>query len=294
MPDCKQLILSSIPDNNSCSHAFFSILLYTSAKIDLRKSVIIINSKNDILDKAERIITNFYPGLECNRWENFFYIHGDIYSILLDCGIDRDLNYDFWVFEDESERLTLLKSIFLTTGKFYYNNDHTANTKGYNLEFVLDDSLFTLTSSLLEKFDFKLKESTRHNSRLLYTKNSNLICDLMVKMGAQYTALDIQNTLAIREMRNSANRQNNCFESNLDKTLNASQMQLDAINYIRENDYFDMLDENLKEVALARLVNPDVSLNDLRTILGGNISRAGIKYRLDRIIKIYTDLKGEK
>ena len=51
--------------------------------------------------------------------------------------------------------------------------------------------------------------------------------------------------------------------------------------------------ENLKEVALVRIANPDVSLGDLRTLLGNNISRAGIKYRLDKIIQMYKELKGE-
>jgi len=293
MPDCKQLILSSIPDNNTSSHAFFSILLYSSAQIDTEKSYIIINNKQNLLTKAEKILNNFYPGLEINRWEDFLYIHGDIFSILRDCSIDEDLRYNFSIFEDELDRLTLLKTIFLNYGYFYYNTDQTANSKGYNLELVFNDDIVTLASTLLNDFGFKFSSNIRQNNSVLYTKNSNVISDFMVKMGASNIALEIQNTLAIREMRNSANRQNNCFESNLDKTLNASQLQLTAINYIMDNDYFDMLSESLKEIALARIANPDISLNELKIILGDSISRAGIKYRLDRIIKIYNDLKGD-
>ena len=98
----------------------------------------------------------------------------------------------------------------------------------------------------------------------------------------------------MREMRNSANRQNNCFESNLDKTIDASSTQMTAINYILNNYSLDILDDNLKEVALARIANPDVSLSELRTLLNDKISRAGIKYRLDKIIAIYKKLKGEE
>ena len=121
-----------------------------------------------------------------------------------------------------------------------------------------------------------------------------MICDIFVKLSDVKTALDIQNNLAMREMRNSANRQNNCFEFNLNKTIDASSVQLNAINYIINNYSLDILDENLKEVALARIANPDVSLNDLKTILNNKISRAGIKYRLDKIITLYQKLKGEE
>ena len=54
-----------------------------------------------------------------------------------------------------------------------------------------------------------------------------------------------------------------------------------------------MLDDRLKDVAMARIANPDVSLKDLQTILGG-LSRAGIKYRLDKIIEIYKSIVGGK
>ena len=71
-------------------------------------------------------------------------------------------------------------------------------------------------------------------------------------------------------------------------------MQLEAINYIIDNFSIDYFDENLREIALVRLANPDVSLGELKTLLNNNLSRAGIKYRLDKIIDIYKDLKGEK
>ena len=55
----------------------------------------------------------------------------------------------------------------------------------------------------------------------------------------------------------------------------------------------EYLNENLREVALARLANPDISLNELRLLLNNKISRAGIKYRLDKIIEIYQKIKSQ-
>ena len=289
--DCKQQILNTIPNNNCCSQAFLNVVIL-SAQINKEKTNLIINAQSNILEKATKIIANFYPNIEINSWDGFLCLIGNIYEMLIDLNFKTKL--DLTSFPDECDRLTLLKSFFLINGRFYYNQDNNLNSKGYNLEFVIRDehNSFVLLE-LLKSYGFELKKIKRQSNFVIYTKNSNIISDLLVLLGASYTALDIQNSLAIREMRNNVNRQNNCFESNLDKTLSASQIQLTAINYIVDNFSIDYLDESLREVALARIANPDATLNELKTLLGNNISRAGIKYRLDKIIEIYNKLKGE-
>ena len=291
MSDCKQQILKTIPNNNCCSHAFMAVVLSNSI-IDKKNNSITINLKIELLNKVVSILKNFYPELEYTIRENFLVIKGNIYPLLLDCGYFVE-SFDFSIFTNNCDRLTLLKSMFLMYGSLYYNEDNFKNSKGYSLEFVLKPELSQICISLLNEFGFELKTTTRQNNFVIYTRNSTIITELIVKLGDSSTALNIQNSLLIREIRNSTNRQNNCFDHNLDKTLNASSEQLTAINYIMENDYFDMLDDKLKDVAMARIANPDVSLKDLQTILGG-LSRAGIKYRLDKIIDIYKSIVGGK
>ena len=294
MYDCKQEILSRIPDNNCCSHAFACTLFSAVAQIDERNNRMLVNAKEDVINKLVKIINNFYPNTEISIWDGFLYITGNIHSLLNDCNIGENRHIDLAFFPNECDRLAILKTLFLTCGAFYYNQDNNLNSKGYSLEFVFKrEDLLLTAKQILEANGFTLKSILRQNNHVLYTKNSNQICDLLVLLGAVSTSLDVQNTLAIREIRNSTNRQNNCFESNLDKTLNASAEQLEAINYIMDNDLLDTLDENLKEVALARLANPDISLKELQSILDTKISRAGIKYRLDKIITLYKKLKGD-
>lgn len=289
--DCKQQILNTIPNNTCCSHAFFNVVILSS-QINKDKTNLIINAQPNVLEKVRKIVANFYPNIEINSWDGFLCLVGNIYEILIDLNFKTKL--DLSLFPEECDRLTLLKSYFLMNGRFYYNQDNNLNSKGYNLEFVFrDEHNSNVVLELLKPYGFELKKIKRQSNYVVYTKNSNIISDLLVLLGATYTALDIQNSLAIREMRNNVNRQNNCFESNLDKTLTASQTQLEAINFIVDNYSIDYLEENLREVALARIANPDVSLNELKTLLGNNISRAGIKYRLDKIIEIYNKLKGE-
>ena len=291
MVDCKQQILSTIPDNNCCSHSFLNVVA-SSAQINADYSNLIINAQPIILEKVTKIVSNFYPNIEINCWDSFLLLKGNIFEMLVDLNYKNHMDLD--LFPNECDKLTILKSLFLLNGRFYYNQDSNANSKGYSLEFVLkDEHLANVAIYLLKEHGFNLKKIKRQSNFVVYTKNSNVISDLFVLLGASYTSLEIQNSLAIREMRNNINRQNNCFESNLEKTLSASAEQLNAINFIIDNYSIDYLDINLREVALARIANPDVSLNELKTLLGNTISRAGIKYRLDKIIDIYKKLKGE-
>ena len=291
MTESKQQIINSIPNNSCCSFAFLNVVALSS-QINKDYSNLLVSNQPFVLEKVVKIISNFFPNIEVNSWESFLLLKGNIYNLLVDINFKNKL--DLTLFDSPCDKLTLLKSFFLINGRFYYNQDNNKNSKGYNLEFVLkDEHTADVLIELLREHNFNLKKIKRQSNFVVYTKNSNVISDLLVLLGATYTALEIQNSLAIREMRNNANRQNNCFESNLEKTLDASGLQLEAINYIIDNYSIDYLSENLREVALARIANPDISLNELRTLLDNKISRAGIKYRLDKIIETYKKLKGE-
>lgn len=291
MQDCKTQILSSLADNNCCSLTFANTVFLTSSQINDYESILIMGSEQ-LRNKIAKIITNFYPSVSIHSWQEFLLLSGNIYQLLSDIDYSENLNLSY--FANDCDKITFLKTLFITCGNFYYNQDSNLNSKGYNFEIVLkNENLANIALEIFKEHGFELKKIKRLSSFVLYTKNSNVICDLFVFLGATYTALDIQNNLAMREIRNSTNRQNNCFEGNLDKTINASNIQLEAINFIIDNYSIDYLDENLREVALTRIANPDVSLNEMRMLLNNKISRAGIKYRLDKIIDIYKKLKGE-
>ena len=288
MQEIKPQIAESIPEKNCCGITFARLMFFMSAQNV--EAGYLINASENIISKLLRILNNFYPETELNIWNNNILVSGNLFALNQDLDYDNLFNLDSY---DECCKLTLLKSLFLINGNLYWTDDTNSNSKGYSLEFVCKENTYHPTLDLLEYFGFKLKTTTRQKSFIIYTKNSTIICDLLVKLGAVYASFEVQNSLAMREIRNLTNRQNNCFENNINKTLAASNLQLTAISYILNNYSIDYLDDSLKEVALVRLANPDVSLNDLRTLLKQNISRAGLKYRLDKIISIYQKLKGE-
>ena len=94
-------------------------------------------------------------------------------------------------------------------------------------------------------------------------------------------------------MNNKVNRIVNCETANLNKTINASINQVEAIRYLQKINKFEKLDDNLKEIALLRLKNPNIPLSELGKLLKEPIGKSGVNYRLKRIMQIAEDSKGE-
>lgn len=147
---------------------------------------------------------------------------------------------------------------------------------------------------LLEKEGFPFKRVIRGNSYVLYLKESNYIEDVLTYMGAVQSTFVLINMKIEKEMRNKANRVTNCETANIDKTVNASVLQLEKIKYIKEDDSFDTLPAELQEVALLRLMNPDASLRELCQLSGNTITRSGMNHRLKKLIDIADRLKQDE
>ena len=96
----------------------------------------------------------------------------------------------------------------------------------------------------------------------------------------------------VRDMRNSVNRLVNMENANLNKTIDASQRQREAIQIIEETKGLDWLPDKLREMAIFRQANPDMSLKELgEEIPGGPISKSGVNHRLRKLVQIAETLK---
>ena len=72
--------------------------------------------------------------------------------------------------------------------------------------------------------------------------------------------------------------------------MNASVEQIDAIKKLQDNNKFNKLDDNLKEIAILRLKNPDLPLSELGKLLKNPVGKSGVNYRLKKIIEIARDI----
>mgnify|MGYP003412360449 CR=1 FL=1 len=70
--DCKQQILNTIPNNTCCSQALLNVVIL-SAQTNKDKTNLIINAQPSLLEKVTKIVASFYPNIEINSWDGFFF-----------------------------------------------------------------------------------------------------------------------------------------------------------------------------------------------------------------------------
>ena len=92
-------------------------------------------------------------------------------------------------------------------------------------------------------------------------------------------------------MRNTANRIVNCESANQDKIVDAAQQQISDIEYIMKEKSLDYLTGKLRQTALMRLENPELSLAELAQLFDPPLTKSGLNNRLKKISSIAESLK---
>lgn len=167
--------------------------------------------------------------------------------------------------------------------------------KSYHAEFCvphknLSVDLCKILTEISE-CEFKPKTVVRNGIYVVYFKGSEQICDLLTYMGASNCAMEIMGTKAVKLVRNNVNRRINGEVANISKIASASAKQLEAIELIKRKRGIEGLPEDLREIALLRLENPEMSLRDLGQNLCPPISRSGANHRMQRILELAESLE---
>ena len=163
--------------------------------------------------------------------------------------------------------------------------------KDYHLEFVTPHiHLARDLAALLRAREFSPKAGVRKGNRVVYFKDSGQIEDMLTFMGAARQSLELMNVKVYKDLRNKANRVTNCETANIEKMVNASAVQVEAIRKLSKARMLDDLSDDLREVAAARLENPDASLRELGSLLTTPLSRSGVNHRLGRLIELAKNL----
>ena len=165
-------------------------------------------------------------------------------------------------------------------------------TTGYHVEFASHKRQFLENlSKMLEFFSIFPKISLRKKIFVLYIKDSESIKDLLALVGANECVMDLSDEMAKRDLRNTVNRQVNCINANINKTVEASLKQISAINYINNKIGLESLPEDLQEVAILRLANPQESMEELLKLSTIKLTKSGLNHRFRRILRIAEFLK---
>lgn len=180
----------------------------------------------------------------------------------------------------------IVKGSFLGAGSI---NDPK---KQYHLEIIFQEkNNAEYILNICKSFGVYLKIFENKNKTYLYIKDAEEISKFLALIGASKAVLDLEEIRITKEIKNNVNRLVNCETANLNKIVNASVNQINDIKLIINLKKFEELPDYLKEIAMIRLENPEVSLKTLGEMLENPIGKSGVNHRLQKIHEIAEELR---
>ena len=195
------------------------------------------------------------------------------------------LHVNFGLLEEDCCRTAFLRGAFLAGGSV------TDPEKRYHLELATSHMQASReVSTLLEEMGFLPRSVQRGADSLIYFKQSEHIEDLLTKIGAPAAAMDIMTAKVDKEIRNGANRAMNCDMANVNKTLDAAQEQVAAIEKLRGSPRWKRLPEKLPQTAALRLEYPELSLTQLAERCDPPVTKSCINHRMRKLMEEASEL----
>lgn len=206
------------------------------------------------------------------------------YNMLSNEGLSFDRRIDLSLINTEEAESAFMRGVFITVGYMY------DPMKSFGIDFRFsNEAAGESFCEYLNKHQINAKIRQLNNVIIVYIKKLEEITDFLSICGAFKYTLMIEDRSAMHQMRSDIQRRTNCETANLNKTVNASVEQTEAINKIIISRGLSSLSEPLREAAQLRLDNPSASLKELSLI--SNINRSTLDKRLRKIMQIAEGIK---
>lgn len=114
-------------------------------------------------------------------------------------------------------------------------------------------------------------------------KSGRAIGDLLAYVGATKAFLAWDDRRLRRQLRAEANRLANADSANLQRTITAAAQQVAQVEAVVARVGWDGLDHELRDIALARIANPELSLAELGAMLEPPLAKSTVSRRLHRL-----------
>lgn len=185
------------------------------------------------------------------------------------------------------DRFIELRAAFLACGSL------AAGAHGYHLEFVARDAQVAQRLKwMLRSAGVPPKENRRKGRAVLYFKDFDTIAELLTKIEAFSTVLQLEDLRALRETKNRIHRLVNSEAANLQRTAEAAAAHRHVIEYLQSAYGLPRLSPALREVAELRLQYPDESLAELGRRCNPPISKPTVSSRLGALGRLAGQLRG--
>ena len=309
--DVKLQILNVMIEDDCCKFAFMSGLLRACGEYDEKTQKMSFTTDVEL---TYEFVNNLFKSLYRTEAElenvSGFKIHKtNYYKVTLPPAYTHQMLTDFGLieptgafsievldetlFECDKCRRAFLKGMFLGCGTSGIRlDDPQRTTTGYDIEFVSKShDLLQSTAEVLAYFDISARCVKRKNHFVLYVKESGQVSDLLAVLDAHNSVIKLQDELTLRELRNKINREVNCTNANISKVVEASIRQTQAINIINDRIGLAELPDELQEVALLRLANPEESLDELLNLSLSPMTKSALYHKFRKLEKIAKNLE---
>lgn len=282
--DTKNEIMS-VPAKSRCCRVALALGLLVNADTDGDMRSVVDYSSRDIADFAEKFINGALgKGAVAGSNGCTLAVSSDVAAKFLKMSENDGYEPDFLLC-DSCPR-------FFLAGAFLAAGSLTDPKKQYHLEILLNnEKRADLVSKILEILVEAPGKIKRNGGVGLFYKKSSTIEDILSYLEANDAYFAFVNGKIENDLRNDANRASNCEMRNIQRSVKASQKQIDAIESLMALGEFEKLPNDLKETAEARVKYPDLPLSELAKMHQPPITKSGLDHRLKRILDIYEKLK---
>lgn len=281
------------PEKTCCKKAFLLGLFFGAEKIsktEVRAELKTEQSANlavSILKKQFSAEPTVEPIVRAGRRMYWVTVNSKVISTYLE-RIDQNENMSF----DELSKIVGFikhfecKNHFLA-GVFVSSGTATDPEKRYSLEFGVKSSVRSLWLSIFLRGEMGEPSYIERDTRIgLYYKGNENICDVLAYMGANNSYMFAFDIYAKHQIKNRENRATNCVLKNIQKSVDATRKQIEAIEYLKISGRFATLSEDLKYTAELRCEYDSATLSELATLHDPIISKSGLNRRLEKILSI--------
>lgn len=285
--------------SSNCERAILCAMIKIVGTLSLSQSGLSLTLRTEnakIASKLHKLLKDLYqPHIEFRVSRKMKLKKNNVYILIVSKA--REILEDLYLMEgigiqsipderlliSDDEKRAYLAGVFLACGSV--NNPDTSN---YHLEMSVNEEEYALfIEGLMNRYELNAKTIKRRNKYVIYLKSAEKIGDFLRAIGTSQSVMDFEMTRIDRSMANTVNRWNNCDIANEVKAMSASSAQIEDIAYVIDKAGIEILDDKTRTVALLRLENPELTLNELAQAYlqqtGRTISKSGLHHRFAKI-----------
>lgn len=299
--DVKKELTDIVPKNIHCRKAELAGVIAINGRLEISKNTktFIIRAENDILERKIRKLS----GLVISEGEDYLELRNEKLHhrklVILGDDISREyftrlklgisgshISVNEMITERNCCKQSYLRGAFLAGGSV------GSPDKNYQLSITCAErSEAEKLCKIAESIHLTFKIQEKKDSFAVYIKDGDTISGFLAAVGAANSVMEFENIRILKDIRNNVNREVNCDAANIRKAAGAATKQIEDIRYIKEHGGLEILPDNLRTVALARMDYPLLTIKELGEELSPQLSKSCINHRLRKISEIADELR---